>query len=304
MARRKSRLTAGSPWPAPAAGEAPVAGGESSATADSGPAFAFGSAVAAGEPPRAPRLAFIVSHTHWDREWYLTFSRFRVRLLEIVGKVLDTLEEDGAFRHFMLDGQAAILEDYLALRPEDEGRIRALVTAGKLSIGPWYVLPDWFLVSGEAIVRNLLVGHRVCGRFGPVQKVGYMPDSFGHVAQIPQILRRVGIDSFIFTRGIGDELDALGYEFRWEAPDGSDVLAVNQHKGYDGSAALGFESYWAAHTRRTPDPALAVEQVRALFAGMAPLSRGGIVLMNNGGDHLPPQQAFGAIIAELRAAFP
>ena len=187
------------------------------------------------EPPagaaRPPRVAFIVSHTHWDREWYLTFSRFRVKLLDIVGKVLDTLEEDGAFRHFLLDGQAVILEDYLALRPQDEGRIRALVTSGKLSIGPWYVLPDWFLVSAEAIVRNLLIGHQVCGRFGPVQKVGYMPDSFGHVAQIPQILRRAGIDSFIFTRGIGDELDALGYEFRWEAPDGSDVLAVNQHKG-------------------------------------------------------------------------
>ena len=252
----------------------------------------------------APRLAFIVSHTHWDREWYLTFSRFRVKLLDIVGKVLETLEEDGAFRHFMLDGQAAILEDYLAMRPEDEGRIRALVGSGKLSIGPWYVLPDFFLVSGEAIVRNLLVGHQVCGRFGPVQKVGYMPDSFGHVAQIPQILRRAGIDSFIFTRGIGDELERLGYEFRWEAPDGSDVLAVNQHKGYDGAAALGFESYWAAHTRRTPNPALAVEQVRELFAGMAPLSRGDVVLLNNGGDHLPPQQAFGAILAELRRAFP
>jgi len=304
MGRRKSRLTAGSPWPAPATGEAPVAPDSSPGVAVSGPAIAFGSAVVAGEPPRAPRVAFIVSHTHWDREWYLTFARFRVRLLDIVGQVLDTLEQDGAFRHFLLDGQAVILEDYLALRPEDEGRIRALVTSGKLSIGPWYVLPDWFLVSAEAIVRNLLIGHQVCGRFGPVQKVGYMPDSFGHVAQIPQILRRAGIDSFIFTRGIGDELEHLGYEFRWEAPDGSDVLAINQHKGYDGSAALGFESYWAAHTRRTPDVARAVEQVRALFAGMASLSRGDIALVNNGGDHLPPQQKFGAILAELRRAFP
>jgi len=295
MGRRKSRLTAGSPWPAPASGDTPKASPDSSASS-SAPSYA--------PSVRAPRTAFVVSHTHWDREWYLTFSRFRVRLLDIVGKVLDTLEEDGAFRHFMLDGQAAILEDYLAMRPEDEGRIRALVTSGKLSIGPWYVLPDWFLVSAEAIVRNLLIGHQVCGRFGPVQKVGYMPDSFGHVAQIPQVLRRAGIDSFIFTRGIGDELEKIGYEFRWEAPDGSDVLAVNQHKGYDGAAALGFESYWAAHTRRTPNPALAVEQMRALFAGMAPLSRGDIALINNGGDHLPPQQEFGAILAALRGAFP
>ncbi|MEK7667445.1 MAG: alpha-mannosidase, partial [Gemmatimonadota bacterium] len=145
----------------------------------------------------APRLAFVVSHTHWDREWYLPFHRFRVRLLDIVGRVLDALEKGGDFRHFLLDGQAIVLEDYLALRPGDEDRIRRLVQAGRLSIGPWYVLPDEFLISSEATVRNLLIGHQVCGRFGAVQKVGYMPDSFGHVAQVPQLLRRAGIDSFI-----------------------------------------------------------------------------------------------------------
>jgi alpha-mannosidase len=251
-----------------------------------------------------PRLAFIVSHTHWDREWYLPFRRFRIQLIEVVRKVLEVLEHGGEFRHFLLDGQAIILEDYLALRPEDEGRIRNLVQTGRLSIGPWYVLPDWFLVSGEAIVRNLMIGHRVCGRFGPVQKVGYMPDSFGHIAQIPQILRGAGIDSFIFTRGAGDEIEDLGYEFRWEAPDGSDVLAVNQHRGYDAAAALGFESYWAAHTRRTVDVERAVEQVRTLFEGMARLSRGDVRLINNGGDHLPPQQEFAAILGALRRVFP
>ena len=297
MGRRKSRLTSGSPWPAAAAGEAPV-------TPGSEPAFAFGSAVVAGEPPPAPRLAFIVSHTHWDREWYLTFSRFRVRLLDIVGQVLETLERDGAFRHFMLDGQAAVLGDYLEIRPEDAGRVHALVQAGRLSIGPWYVLPDWFLVSGEAIVRNLLVGHQACAPFGPVQKVGYMPDSFGHTAQIPQILRRAGIDSFIYTRGNGDETDRHGLEFLWQAPDGSEVLAVNQHRGYDNAAGLGFETYWEAHTRRDVDLALAVERVRGIFEGMAPRTNGDIWLLNNGGDHLPPQQEFGAVLTALRQAFP
>ena len=260
------------------------------------------------EPPGgvspAPRVAYVVSHTHWDREWYLTFRRFRVHLVDVVRKVLDALERGGEFRHFLLDGQAIILEDYLSIRPEDEDRIRKLVHSGQLSIGPWYVLPDFFLVSAEATVRNLLVGHQVCRRFGPVQKVGYMPDSFGHIAQVPQLLRLAGIDSFIYTRGNGDEIEDLGLEYRWEAPDGSDVLAVSQHRGYDGAAALGFESYWAAHTRRAVDVARAVEQVRSLFEGMARLSRGDIRLVCNGGDHLPPQQEFDAILAALRRAFP
>jgi mannosylglycerate hydrolase len=283
MARRRPQAVAAPPWPAAASGGAPRA---------------------AGAPPADPRLAFIVSHTHWDREWYLPFRRFRVQLVAVVRQVLDALERGGEFRHFLLDGQAIVLEDYLAIRPEDEGRIRALVQAGRLSIGPWYVLPDWFLVSGEAIVRNLLIGRQVCGRFGPVQKVGYMPDSFGHVAQIPQILRRAGIESFVYTRGNDDAADTCGGEYRWESPDGCDVLAVNQHRGYDAAAGLGFDSYWAAHTRRAVDPALAVEKVRKLFEGMAARSKGDIRLICNGGDHLPPQQEFDAVVGALRAAFP
>ena len=283
MARRKPSGATVSPWPAPASGD--------------------GSQVAVARPVD-PRLAVIVSHTHWDREWYLPFRRFRVHLVAVVRQVLEALEKGGEFRHFLLDGQAIVLEDYLGIRPEDEARIRALVQAGKLSIGPWYVLPDWFLVSAEAVVRNLLIGHQVCGRFGPVQKVGYMPDSFGHVAQIPQILRRAGIESFIYTRGNDDAADACGGEYRWEAPDGCDVLAVNQYRGYDAAAGLGFDSYWAAHTRRAVDPALAVERVRALFEGMAARSPGDIRLICNGGDHLPPQQAFDAVLGALRAAFP
>ncbi len=283
MARRSPRAggAPASPWPAAASGDAP----------------------AAAHAPD-PRLAIVVSHTHWDREWYLTFRRFRTHLVDVVGRVLDALEQGGEFRHFLLDGQAIVLEDHLAVRPEDGERIRALVQAGKLSIGPWYVLPDFFLVSGESIVRNLLIGHQACGRFGPVQKVGYMPDSFGHVAQIPQLLRRAGIGSFIYSRGNDEAAGACGLEYRWEAPDGSDVLAVNQYRGYDAAAGLGFDSYWAAHTRRAVDPARAVAKLRELFDGMAARSTGDVRLVCNGGDHLPPQQRFDAVIGALRAAFP
>jgi alpha-mannosidase len=255
-------------------------------------------------PPVAPRRAFVVSHTHWDREWYLTFHEFRTLLTRTVRRVLARLENDPSFRHFVLDGQTVVLEDHLEVHPEDRPRIERLVRDGALSVGPWYVLPDEFLVSGESLVRNLLIGHRVAGTFGDALKVGYLPDTFGHVAQMPQLLRRSGIDSFIYTRGSGDELDDLGLEYRWRAPDDSDVLAVNQCGGYCNAGGLGHEEIWHAHTRREVAPGRAVEKVRELFRKMGERSNGDVWLLNNGCDHFPPQEKLGEMLDALRAAFP
>ena len=252
----------------------------------------------------APRQVFVVSHTHWDREWYLSFNEFRVDLLRVFRGVMEALEQDPAFGHFVMDGQAIVLEDILAVSPGDESRIAALCGAGKLSLGPWYVLPDEFLVSGEAMARNLLIGHQICARFGGAQKVGYLPDSFGHLAQMPQLLRQAGIDSFIYTRGNGDEIDELGHEYEWEAPDGSTVLAINQCGGYCNGGGLGYQEIWHAHTRRELSLERAVEQVGELFEKMAPLSRTPIRLLNNGCDHFPVQRDCGRILAALGLAFP
>lgn len=133
----------------------------------------------------APKIAYLVSHTHWDREWYLTFHRFRANLVGVVKRVLTALEDDPQFNHFCLDGQSIVLDDYLDACPEDRERVERLIACGALAIGPWYVLPDEFLIGSEATVRNLVIGHKS----GAVQKVGYMPDSFGHIAQVPQLLR-------------------------------------------------------------------------------------------------------------------
>ena len=156
------------------------------------------------------RKAFIVSHTHWDREWYQPYHQFRVSLVRVVRELLDRLEGDAEFEHFVLDGQTILLEDYLEIHPEDRERLEKLVVQGSLSVGPWYILPDEFLVSGEATVRNLDIGCKTAKAFGGAQKIGYLPDSFGHIAQMPQILRGAGIDSFVYTRGNGDEIDELG----------------------------------------------------------------------------------------------
>jgi mannosylglycerate hydrolase len=187
----------------------------------------------------SPRNFIVVAHTHWDREWYWPFEHFRLELARVVDDVIDTLERDPGFTCFTLDGQAIVLEDYLELRPQREHRLRALLAARRIVVGPSYVLPDELLVGGEPLVRNLLLGRSVCQRFGAQPSaVGYMPDSFGHPLQLPQVLAGFGIESFVFSRGLGDELDELGVIFRWRAPDGSEVLAIQQLPAYDNFAAV------------------------------------------------------------------
>ena len=128
-------------------------------------------------------LAFI-SHTHWDREWYRTFQEFRLRLVHLVDRLLEILDQDPEFRYFMLDGQTIVLDDYLVMRPDRFDSLKGYIQSGRILIGPWHVLPDEFLVSPEAIIRNLLQGASTCSRFGQRMMVGYTPDPFGHISQL------------------------------------------------------------------------------------------------------------------------
>ena len=185
-----------------------------------------------------PWRAFVVPHTHWDREWYERFEGFRARLVPMVGALLDLLERDPRFRSFTFDGQTIPLEDHLAVRPADRPRIEALVRADRLLIGPWYVLADLLLVAGESLIRNFQEGLRVSGSFGRASRVAYVADPFGHPAQMPQLLRGFGYGSYVFARGVGDEGEELGSEFRWEAPSGDRVLASHQVAHYDNALPL------------------------------------------------------------------
>ncbi|OWY58753.1 hypothetical protein B7486_78275, partial [cyanobacterium TDX16] len=127
-------------------------------------------------------------HTHWDREWYAPFQGFRHKLIGLLDGLLDQLDADPDFGHFLLDGQMAVVDDYLAVRPQEAARLKRLATEGRVAMGPWYALPDEFLVSGETLVRNLQAGLRRADDFAGAMDVGYLPDMFGHVAQMPQIL--------------------------------------------------------------------------------------------------------------------
>ena len=231
----------------------------------------------------------VVPHTHWDREWYLPFEQFRLRLGAVVDGVLDTLERDQSFTSFTLDGQAIVLEDYLEVRPENEGRLRALLEAGRLEVGPSYVLPDEILVGGESLVRNLLLGRSVCRRFGVEPSgAGYLPDSFGHPAQLPQILAGFGICTFLFSRGLGDEIDEVGVVFRWRAGP-AEVVACQMLPHYDNFARLTW--YHDAE-----------ERVRAIVGRFGELLRGAgqaEIVLADGSDHLPIEPELPEILGEL-----
>jgi mannosylglycerate hydrolase len=180
------------------------------------------------------RNIHIVSHTHWDREWYRPFQLFRLKLVHLIDGVLDLLDHNPQFKYFMLDGQTIVLDDYLAMRPEMEEKLRRYIQKGRLIIGPWHILPDMFLVGPESHIRNLLQGDRTASGFGRKMRIGYLPDPFGHPGQVPQILQGFGIDTACLWRGLDDE----PAEFWWESPDGSRVLMVYMRDSYSNGAGL------------------------------------------------------------------
>jgi alpha-mannosidase len=188
----------------------------------------------------------------------------------VVDEVLAQLEADERLR-FTLDGQLATVDDYLEIRPEAEERIRALVQAGRLAIGPWQTLMDEFLVDGETTLRNLEAGLARAADFGSAMRVGYLPDMFGHVAQMPQILRLAGIETAVVWRGVPSAVDF--HRFVWEGPDGSSVVTEYLPSGY-GNAAYLFDA---------PGPA----DLGPLEERFSPWFRGDPVLGMVGTDHMP-----------------
>ncbi len=231
----------------------------------------------------------VVPHTHWDREWYQTFQQFRMRLVRTVDKLLDILDRDPHFSNFMLDGQTIVLDDYLEVRPEQEERLKRHTRSGRITVGPWYLQPDEFLVSGESLVRNLQIGLQRAAEFGEPMRIGYVPDCFGHIAQMPQILRGFGIHSAVFWRGVG--ADAQKSEFYWTAPDDTRVLVVHlaDPRGYSNAAVMPLS------------PQEFTTRVELLTANLLPKVTTSTLLFMNGSDHQEPQDGLPAAIEAANA---
>jgi hypothetical protein len=224
----------------------------------------------------------VVPHTHWDREWYRTHEDFRYRLVGLLDGLLDLLEGDPSFRHFTLDGQTIVLDDYLEVRPQARERIAKLVRAGRLLIGPWHVLPDEWLVSGEALIRNLRLGLAKAAELGGAMSVGYVPDQFGHVGQLPQIFAGFGFEVAVLWRGVGDDVDDT--TFLWEAPDGTRMFTVHLVHGYGNAMNLSL------------DPAALARRIEREANDQRARSKIRSVLLMNGSDHLGPQPGLPAAL--------
>lgn len=217
----------------------------------------------------------VISHTHWDREWYKTFQQFRLQLVHLVDNLLIILDNDPDYLHFMLDGQTIVLEDYLQVRMANLPRLQQYIQEKRILIGPWYVLPDEFLVSPEAIVRNLLIGKDICQLFGQRMMVGYIPDPFGHLSQLPQILNGFHMDTACLWRGVPEGSPTL---LTWQSPDGSSVLLAHLYDGYGNLAD------WPAS-----DPDQSTYLLNAKADKLQPYNPCSHYLMMRGSDHLEPR---------------
>jgi len=234
------------------------------------------------------RLTFhLIPHTHWDREWYLPRAVFQARLVAVIDRVLEQLDADPEAR-FLLDGQTILLEDYLAIRPGQESRIRAQIRRGALEIGPWYVLADLQIPSAQSIRRNLQEGRRQAEGFGRCLEVLYSPDAFGHPAALPRIAAEFGLARAVVRRGLGRPGDL----YRWEG-DGGESLLVHQlpPSGYDGAVGLA----------SAPDLARAWRPLRQELVERAETGQIAVFL---GADHHAMVPRVGELVRRLRALEP
>ncbi|MBI2442058.1 MAG: hypothetical protein HYV35_11900 [Lentisphaerae bacterium] len=263
-------------------------------------------------------IGFVFSHTHWDVEWFLPMRSYRFWLVELLERLIRDCAPRRDFRTFVLDGQVAPVEHYLALKPEKAPAIRRLVRAGKLAIGPFYTQFDEWLNSPEAIVRNCLHGQRQGRRLGRIMRAGYLPDNFGHPRQLPQILAGFELDNFIFMRGMPDKPRGMQDEFYWEGLDGTRVLCVHlggSRSGYGSAMLLNRAADFTRLPHTTPygdifcgyeslaetTVGLDIDKCAQKLIDVARALRhnhpSGVVPLANGMDHVPPMPQIGEIIS-------
>lgn len=248
------------------------------------------------------RTAHIISHTHWDREWYLPYEKHHVLLVELLDTLLDTFDADPEFKSFFLDGQTIIIEDYLQVRPDNRERLERYIKEGRIAIGPWYVLQDAFLTSSEANVRNLQIGHQDASRYGTIAKVGYFPDTFGNIGQAPQMMRQAGIDNAVFGRGVkptgfnntvaDSDYESSFSELIWEGPDGSRVLGIL------------FANWYCNGMEAPVDEEAARTYWEGKLADAEKYAATNQLLFMNGCDHQPIQQDLSEAIDTAKRLYP
>lgn len=246
------------------------------------------------------KIVHIVSHTHWDREWYLPPENHRMRLVNLLDGVIEA-SKDHKFINFQLDGHYLPLEDYLEVRPDRREVLFDLVKQGKIKVGPWFILQDAFLTSGESNVRNLEIGIRKTKELTDPAMIGYFPDTFGNIGQAPQILKKAGINNAYFGRGVKatglanvviEDFTSKNSELIWKSPDGSEVIGVLFANWYCNGVDIPFETD------------LLKKYMDKKIEDMEKYASTEHLLLMNGCDHSPVQKNIGEIIEKLNSIYP
>lgn len=234
-------------------------------------------------------LYYLVSHTHWDREWYHPAERFRQRLVALIDELLDA-PADGAT--FLLDGQTIVLEDYLEVRPERAAEVAAAMREGRIEAGPWFVLADELIPGGEALVRNLLAGRRTLRSMrATAPPVLYCPDSFGHPAALPALALGFDMPLVILWRGLGSARGPGSGVIWWRAPGGERVLLYHLTRaGYESASSL------------PADETLTRARWQSILREFGSRRNVGVELLLNGADHHARQRHLAQATEALRAA--
>lgn len=249
------------------------------------------------------KKAHIISHSHWDREWYLPYEKHHMLLIEFFDTLIETLENDKDYKSFHLDGQTLLIEDYLQVRPENKERLKNLIEKKRIHIGPWFILQDEFLTSSEANVRNLQIGHQLAREYGEVCKVGYFPDSFGNMGQAPQMLKKAGIDTAVFGRGVkptgfnnqvseSDTYESPYSEMYWSSEDGSSILGIL------------FANWYSNGIHIPTDEKEAKEYWDKKLADASKYASTSHLLFMNGCDHQPVQTDLSKAIETAKKVYP
>lgn len=187
-----------------------------------------------------PRLKLhVISHLLWDREGLATFQESRLGLVWLLDRFMTAFANRPGFGGLVLGGQNILIEDYLEVRPQYRALISELAQRGRLCAGPWYVLPNEFLVSPEALVRNLLLGEQTAASISARFDLGYMPGTAEHIGQLPQVLRGFGLGSMAITRSSQDDAPPQQW---WMASDGSGLLLANLYEEPDSQLTQSAEA--------------------------------------------------------------
>jgi alpha-mannosidase len=241
------------------------------------------------------RTAHYVPSSHWDREWYESLAGYRFRLVELLDDALALLERNPSWKSFTMDGQLIPIHDYLEVRPERAEQIKRYAREGKLKLGPWYVLPDEWLVCGESIVRNLQYGMQWSAELGAKPSVaGWACDQFGHVGQLPQILAQIGAQAAFVWRGLQEE-DWHGL-LNWKAPDGTTLPCYRF--GKQGYCTMGFFVRELMDTDRPIEVPRMVDLMVEYVLFEAKRSPVGPIILFDGADHIDIEPQMPEVIAQ------